>query len=79
MESTITITPKWQIYLPEIIRKQIGLTTPTQLHIRVEKKTIILTPKRSKLMSMAAKLAPYAKGKKIDLDRVRDYIDYSQI
>mgnify|MGYP001561020313 CR=1 FL=1 len=78
MLQTITITPKWQIYIPQKIRQAIGLDKPARAEITAKNNTIIVKVKKSRLLSLAGKYRRYTKGKKIDLDNIRDYIDYSQ-
>ncbi|OIO17866.1 hypothetical protein COV53_04945 [Candidatus Gottesmanbacteria bacterium CG11_big_fil_rev_8_21_14_0_20_37_11] len=79
MLQTITITPKWQIYIPEKIRLAIGLFKPTRAEITVRQGTILIKPKKSRLLQMAGKYHHLSKNKKIDLDNIRDVIDYSNI
>jgi bifunctional DNA-binding transcriptional regulator/antitoxin component of YhaV-PrlF toxin-antitoxin module len=79
MLQIITITPKWQVYIPQKIREILGLTMPTKAKIKVEKNTIVLIPQKSKLLMMAGKYKDYARKKKIDLENIRDQIDYSRL
>lgn len=78
MQTTISITSKWQIHIPKAARKALKLTKPTQVEVRTEGNKLVLTPVESKILKLAGKYAKYAKGKKINLDRIRDYIDYSR-
>lgn len=72
-----TITSGWQVYIPEKIREEIGLDKPIQVEITTKKKSIIIKPKKSGILSLAGKLSKYAKNApNIDLDNIRDYIDY---
>lgn len=77
MQATISITSKWQVHIPKAARKALKLTKPTQVEIKTEGNKLVLTPIESRLLKLAGKYAKYAKGKKINLDRIRDYIDYS--
>lgn len=77
MQTTISITNKWQIHIPKAARKALKLTKPSQIEVRTEGNKLILTPVESKILKMAGKYAKYAKNKNINLDRIRDYIDYS--
>lgn len=79
MFQTITITPKWQVYIPQKIRETLGLTTPTKAKIKVEKNTIVLIPQKSKLLALAGKYKSYYQKKKINLENIRDQIDYSRL
>ena len=78
MEQTITITRQWQIYLPEEIRERIKLIRPGKANIAVKKDKIVIKPLKSKVLSLAGILANKKPVKKINLDKIRDYIDYSQ-
>lgn len=78
MQATISITSKWQIHIPKAARKALKLTRPTQIEVKTEGNKLVLTPVESKILKMAGKYAKYARGKKINLDRIRDYIDYSK-
>lgn len=78
MQTTISITSQWQIHIPKAARKALKLTKPTQVEARTEGNKLVLTPVESKILKLAGKYAKYAKGKKINLDKIRDYIDYSQ-
>ena len=78
MQQTISITRKWQIHIPQAIRKQLKITKPTQAEIRADGDKIIITPKKGSILDYAGKYAEYSKGKNIDLNKIRDYIDYSK-
>lgn len=78
MNTTISITSKWQIHIPEKARKALGLDRPGLVEAKVEGKKLIITPTKSKILRLAGKYQKYAKKKKINLDRIRDYIDYSK-
>lgn len=77
MQTTISITSKWQIHIPKAARKALKLTKPTQVEVKTEGNKLVLTPVESKILKLAGKYAKYAKGKKINLARIRNYIDYS--
>ena len=77
MQTTISITSKWQIHIPKAARKALKLTKPSQVEVKTEGNRLILTPIESKILKLAGKYAKYAKGKKINIDKIRDYIDYS--
>lgn len=74
----VSITSKWQIHIPKAARKALKLTKPTQVSVKTEGNKLVLTPIESKILKLAGKYAKYTKGKKINLDRIRDYIDYSK-
>ena len=73
----VSITPKWQVHIPVEIRKKAKLETPTRVEVSVEDGKIVLKPKKSKILSLAGKYRGRKPVKKIDLDKIRDYIDYS--
>ncbi len=79
MSQTIAITRQWQIHIPKAIRKAIGMQKPGIAEIRVADKKIIITPKKSGIWELAGKYHHLYKKKPIDLDNIRDYIDYSDL
>lgn len=78
MQTTISITRKWQIHIPKAARKALNLEKPGKAEVRVKGKELIVRPMESKILQLAGKYAKYAKGKKINIDKIRDYIDYSR-
>lgn len=79
MEATIAVTSKWQIHIPKAFRAALGPKKPSMVKIKAEKKKLIITPKRSNILDLAGKFHKYyLKNKKIDIDNIRDYIDYSK-
>lgn len=79
MQTTISVTRRWQIHIPKAARKALKLEKPGKMEVRVEAKELILKPVESEILKLAGKYEKYAKGKKINLDRIRDYIDYSDL
>ena len=75
---TASITSKWQVHIPVEIRKKAKLERPVQVEISVEKGRIILKPKQSKILKLAGKYKGRKPTRRIDLTRVRDFIDYSK-
>ena len=79
MPTLTTITSNWQVYIPQDIRKTAKLTKPYQVHIKVNKnKEIVIKPIKSKFLAAAGSLAGIKPTKKIDIDNIRDFIDYGQ-
>lgn len=78
METTIAVTSKWQIHIPKALRYALGPKKPGMVKIRAEKNRLIITPKRSSILDLAGSLHRYYKKNPINIDRIRDYIDYSQ-
>ncbi|HLC94805.1 MAG TPA: AbrB/MazE/SpoVT family DNA-binding domain-containing protein [Patescibacteria group bacterium] len=79
MTQTITITPKWQIYIPLKIREVLHLTTPGKAEITVENKKIVIKPTKSLVLQMAGKYKNIAQQKKINLETIREKIRYDQL
>lgn len=78
MQTTISITNKWQIHIPKAARKALNLTKPGRVQVKTEDNKLVLIPVESRILQMAGKYQKYTKDKKIDLNRIRDYIDYSK-
>lgn len=76
---TISITSKWQIHIPVAIRKKLGLKKPAQAKISVKDDVIVVKPQKSKILKMGGSLSAVKPTKPIDVDKIRDYIDYSEI
>ncbi|MBU1085503.1 MAG: hypothetical protein ABIJ43_01370 [Candidatus Beckwithbacteria bacterium] len=79
MNTTIMITQQWQVYLPEKARELIGLTTPGQAELMVRGDSILIKPKKSAVFKLAGKYKNLSLKKKINLDNIRDKIDYSSL
>lgn len=75
-----TITPRFQLHIPVSIRKAVGLKKHGKAIISVSKGKIIIEPKKeSSLAKLAGSLAGIKPTRKINVERIRDYIDYSDI
>lgn len=79
MKQTINITPKWQVYIPVSIRKALNLKEPKQAEIRVEEGVIVIEPQKNPVTEMAGKYKNIKPKKKINLEKIRDEIDYSNL
>lgn len=79
MNQTIAITPKWQIHIPVSFRKALDLLTPGVMEIKLVRKEIILKPKASRILKAAGKYSHLKPIKEININRIRDYIDYSSV
>lgn len=75
---TVTVTSKYQVYLPLDIREKAGLITHGPVHIRADAGKIIIEPKPGTLISLAGKYKSKA-SRKVDIDNIRDRIDYSDL
>lgn len=79
MNTTISITNKWQIHIPKSLREIMGLEKPGKVAIKAEQGKIVITPVKSAIMQYAGKLHEKYNKKKINIDKVRDLIDYSNL
>lgn len=78
MQTTISITRKWQIHIPKAARKALRMDKPGIMEVKTEDGKLVLTPTKSRILQMAGKYTKYTKNKKINLNKIRDYIDYSK-
>lgn len=78
METTIAVTSKWQIHIPKAMRGVLGKKKPGMVKIKAEKNKLVISPKTRDILDLAGSLHHYYKKKPINIDRIRDYIDYSQ-
>jgi len=75
--NTILITSKYQMHIPLEMRKKLGIQKATKALVEVLDNTLIIKPiKESPFLSLAGK---YKDKKKIPAEKIRDYIDYSNI
>jgi len=79
MQTTILITNKWQIHIPKSFRGVLGLDKPGKVAIKAVSGKIIITPTRSTIMQYAGKMHEKYDRKKINIDNVRDIVDYSDL
>jgi len=79
MNTTTMITSQWQVYLPESVREIMGLTVPGQAELEVVEDGVIIRPKKSAVLKLAGKYKDLAKKRKIDLENIRERIDYSNL
>jgi len=80
MLQTISITSKWQIHIPIAIRQKLNLTHPSQATIKTTKKgEILIKPKEGGVLSLAGILKGKKPIKPVDIDNIRDYIDYTNL
>lgn len=77
MQVTATITPSFQIHLPRAIRLKAGFTMHGPVTMRAHAGKIILEKKRGKsILDLAGK---FRVKYPIPADKIRDYIDYSNL
>jgi len=79
MKQTINITPKWQVYIPVSIRDELDLDEPKQAEITAEDGAIVIKPRKNPVANMAGKYKNIKPKKKINLENIRDEIDYSDL
>jgi len=81
MTKTISVTNKWQIHIPAKMRQAIGWTKPSQVLISVQTKSnsLLIKPTKDSILDLAGSLSHLKSRKKIDIDNIRDYIDYSDL
>ena len=76
MNTLVTITPKFQVYLPTKIRQVAGIDKHGRAKMMAKKGRIIIEPVIDEIMDLGGK---YKSKKKVDVEKIRDYIDYSRI
>lgn len=79
MEQIITITPQWQIYIPIQIRKILDLIRPSRAKVEVKAGKIVITPQESLLLKLGGKYRTLFKQRPINLEKIREQIDYSKL
>ena len=78
MTLTVALTNNWQLHVPLVARKIAGLDRPGLVNVTVKMGQLVVTPKKSKILSLAGSLHEKYLKNPIDVDNVRDIIDYSQ-
>ena len=78
METTISVTSKWQIHIPKAMRHVFGKKKPGQVKIKTGKGKLVISPKKGSILDLGGSLHHLYKKKPIDIDNIRDYIDYSK-
>ena len=78
MTSTVTITNNWQLHVPLAMREIVGLKKPGVVTVSAKKGALVIKPKKSRILSLAGSLHHLYKKKPIDIDNLRDIIDYSE-
>lgn len=78
MQMVIPVTSKWQLHIPKSIRSALKISRSGRMEIKTQGNKLLLTPVESKILKFAGKYEKYAKGKGINLNKIRDYIDYSK-
>lgn len=76
MEFPATITPKFQLHIPVKVRKISGITTHGSVRMRAEKNKIIITKPPKSILDWGG---AFKVKKPIPANKIRDYIDYSNL
>lgn len=76
---TIAITSNWQVHIPRDVRNILGLEKPGQADIHVENDKIVIKPRSSGVLALAGKYKNRHKKSGVDIDNVRDLINYGDI
>lgn len=76
METYGTITPKFQLHIPVKIRQKAGFTKHGRVKIRASKNKIIITKPKKSLLDWAG---AFTVKNPSPADKIRDYIDYSDL
>ncbi|MBI2405052.1 AbrB/MazE/SpoVT family DNA-binding domain-containing protein [Candidatus Gottesmanbacteria bacterium] len=80
MKQTVTITSKFQVHIPKAIRQKAGFMTHGPVVMRADRGKIVIEKKKEKsFLDLAGTFKPKRNMKKIDIDHIRDYIDYSDL
>lgn len=80
MQVVGTITPRFQIHIPKVIREKSGILRHGPVVIRADAGRVIIEKRKGKsILDLAGKYRAVAAKKKIDLANIRDYIDYSDL
>jgi len=76
---TISVTNNWQLHIPLSARKIIGLERPGRVLVEATPGKLTIKPKQSKILLLAGSLHKLYKNKPVDIDNIREAIDYSGI
>jgi len=79
MDTITTITSQWQVYIPLSIREKLNLVGVSQAKIDTEDDKIVIIPISSSLLKMAGKYKHLKPIKPINLDKIRDSIEYDKL
>ena len=79
--TTATITLNWQLHIPVKIRQAIGLKNHGKVQLETKDDQIIITKQKPQddIMSIVGSLKKEYKKNPIDIDNIRDHIDYSDL
>ena len=79
MNKTIAITRKWQLHIPKELRHIFGDVSPGVVEISVKSGKLVIEPrKKSTIMDLAGSLHDRYLKNPVDVDTIRDLVDYSE-
>jgi bifunctional DNA-binding transcriptional regulator/antitoxin component of YhaV-PrlF toxin-antitoxin module len=76
MLTTIAMTNKWQVHIPEAIRQALGIDRAMQFTVTTDKEAIILRPQKNGFNKF---YGAFKTNKKLDLANIREVIDYGEL
>jgi len=79
MNTIITVTQQWQVYIPEEIRRILNWINPFQARLEVKDRSLVITPQRSSVLALFGKYKKLAARKPVNLANIRGEIDYSRL
>lgn len=80
MQTIATITPKFQIHIPRAIREKAGFLQHGPVVMRADGGKIVIEKRKGKsILDLAGSIKPKGKAKNIDIDNIRDYINYADL
>lgn len=80
MQQIATITSKFQVHIPKAIREKAGFLKHGPVVMRADEEKITITQRKTgSILDLAGKYKNSAKKVHIDIDNIRDYIDYSAL
>ena len=76
MQTTVTITSKFQVHIPKAIREKAGFLTHGPVTMRADKGMITIKKRKGKgILTLAG---AFRVKNPIPVENIRDYIDYSR-
>ena len=70
------MTNNWQIHIPDVIRKALNIDKPGQFIASVEKDAIVLRKRQS---DFGKHFGAFKTNKRIDLENLRESVDYGDL
>ena len=76
MTTTIAMTNRWQVHIPEAIRQALGIDRAIQFSVSTDRGAIVLRPRKGEFTKF---YGAFKTNKKLDLTDLRRDIDYSDL